>query len=590
MQASAQSGEFTDLPPGARNAPVLNPDQRIAGVLAPVFALRGSQDLGVGDTLALREFVDWAADQELRVVQILPVNEAGSDHSPYNILSSMALDPSTIATFPGELPELSDADFRRLTKDADLDTLRAGSVRYDDVLRLKRALLAAAHGEFVANPAPERQAAFEEFCAEHEEWLEPYALYRALVSLHGENEVFTLWPTEQQSLPAALAWLETLTGEERVRLDHLAHFHRYVQWIAFSQWQAVRDHAAARGVSLMGDVPVGVSIYSCDVWSEPHQFDLTRSSGAPPEKVFKSDPFTEKWGQNWGFPLYDWFAMSKDNFAWWRRRLRAMLGFYDLIRVDHALGFFRIYSFPWRPEQNAEFLPLTEEEAMARTGGRLPGFMPRDDSTPENEEANRRHGEVLYGIMLEEIPAPRLIAEDLGTVPPYVRPVLARLEVPGFKIPPWEREPDGRYTPADRYPRLALATYATHDHPPVRTFWNAWFAQAQTPEPEIARQALREMNALLEFCGAPPLGEARAFDAEIHAITMRGLMATNAWLAIPMITDVLGTEDRYNVPGAIGDQNWTARLAETAADLTRKHRASLKMLRRILEETGRAPK
>ncbi len=181
-------------------------------------------------------------------------------------------------------------------------------------------------------------------------------------------------------------------------------FHRYVQWIAFSQWQAVRAHCEEIGVSLMGDVPVGVSIYSCDVWSEPQVFDLTRSSGAPPEKVFKADPFTEKWGQNWGFPLYDWFAMSKDNFAWWRRRLRAMTGMFDLVRVDHALGFFRIYSFPVAPEQNAEFLNLTEEQAKERTGGRLPGFEPRDDSTPENRERNRAHGEVIFKIMLDEIP------------------------------------------------------------------------------------------------------------------------------------------------------------------------------------------
>lgn len=572
--------------------PAANPDQRLAGVLAPVFALRGSQDLGVGDTLALREFVDWAAEQGLRVVQILPVNEPGSDHSPYNILSSMALDPVTIATVPSELPELRKSVFRRITAAHDLDALRAGPVRYDAVRRLKRELLAAAHAEFCDDADSGRADAFEDFRREHADWLEPYALYRALVSHHGESEVFSAWPEEHRGLPAAQAWLDALPADDETRgeIESLEHFHAYVQWIAFSQWQAVRDHAEARGVSLMGDVPVGVSIYSCDVWSEPHQFDLTRSSGAPPEKVFKSDPFTEKWGQNWGFPLYDWFAMSKDNFAWWRRRLRAMLGFYDLIRVDHALGFFRIYSFPWRPELNAEFLPLTEEEAAARTGGRLPGFMPRDDSTPENAEANSRHGEVLYRMMLEEIPAPQLIAEDLGTVPPYVRPVLARLEIPGFKIPPWEREPDGAYTPGADYPRLALATYATHDHPPVRTFWNSWFAQCQSPDPAIAAGAFAEMNALLAFCGAEPLEKPRAFDGKIHAITMRGLMASNAWLAVPMITDILGSEDRFNVPGAIGDQNWTARLDATAAGLSDKHRDTLKVLRQILTQTGRIPK
>ncbi len=570
--------------------PDLSPDQRIAGVLAPVFALRGSQDLGIGDTLALREFATWAASHGLRVVQILPVNESGADNSPYNIISSMALDPTTIATFPSELPDLRRRDFKKITKDFDLDALCAGPVRYAEVKKLKRALLDAAFTAFCEDADEERHSAFDDFNRRHDDWLAPYSLYRALVSHHEESEVFSLWPAHHRTLEAAREWLDTLSDAERQPIEHLATFHRYGQWIAFSQWLAVRKHCRNLGVSLMGDVPVGVSIYSCDAWSEPEVFDLTRSSGAPPEKVFKSDPFTEKWGQNWGFPLYDWFAMSKDNFAWWRRRLQAMAGMFDLIRVDHALGFFRIYSFPWRPENNADFLELDEEQARALTGGRLPGFMPRDDSTPENEAANCRHGEVLFKIMLEEIPAPCLIAEDLGTVPPYVRPVLQRLEIPGFKIPQWEREPDAPLTPGEDYERLSLATYATHDHPPVHTFWNAWFALTKSPDKDAAQQAEAEMNGLLAFCGEPPMEEPHAFDDTIHHATMRGLMATNSWLAIPMITDIFGTEDRFNVPGAIGDQNWTARLSSKTAALDQRFQPQLAALRQIVAQTGRMTK
>jgi 4-alpha-glucanotransferase len=569
---------------------VLNPDQRIAGVLAPVFALRGSQDLGVGDTLAVREFTEWAAGHGLKILQILPVNEAGADNSPYNIISSMALDPVTIATFPDELPDLQKRDFMRITEDFDLDAMRTGPVRYAEVKKLKRALLDAAFVTFCEEADEDRHSSFDDFNRQHDEWLSPYALYRALVTMHDESEVFSLWPEAQQSLPAARDWLDSLLQKERAPIERLSNFHRYVQWVAFSQWHAAREYGESLGVSLMGDVPVGVSIYSCDVWSEPEQFDLTRSSGAPPEKVFKSDPFTEKWGQNWGFPLYDWFAMSKDNFAWWRRRLQAMAGMFDLIRVDHALGFFRIYSFPWRPELNEEFLPLTEEEAKEKTGCRLPGFMPRDDSTPENEERNRVHGEVLFKIMLEEIPAPRLIAEDLGTVPPYVRPVLEHLEIPGFKIPQWEHEPGCPLTPGKDYQRLSLATYATHDHAPVHTFWNAWFALTQSPDKDAAAQALADMNGLLNFCGEPPMESPHAFDESIYAATMQGLMACNSWLAIPMITDILGAEDRFNVPGAIGDQNWTARLAMPAAEIDAAFKPQLKVLRQILAQTDRLTK
>ena len=132
----------------------------------------------------------------------------------------------------------------------------------------------------------------------------------------------------------------------------------------------------------MGDIPVGVSIYSADVWAEPEIFDKSRSSGAPPEKVFKSDPFTEHWGQNWGFPLYNWQAMSRDNFAWWRRRLRASREVFHLLRVDHALGFFRIWNFPWRPQENERFTFLSPEQAkeipqlQPRSPRRMPVGMP----------------------------------------------------------------------------------------------------------------------------------------------------------------------------------------------------------------------
>jgi len=565
---------------------VPTPAQRVAGVLAPLFAIRGSEDLGIGDIRALREFADWAAGHGLKLVQILPVNEAGSDNSPYNIISSVALDPITISTLPEELPDLRKDDFKRITRAFDLKALRSGPVKYQEVRALKMQLLTAAYENFCASASDERLNELEEFSSRHADWLENYVLYRALMSLNGESEVFTGWLPEQQTLAGATQWRDSLEGDDRAQLEALCEFHRYVQWIAFSQWRAVREYCDSIGVTLMGDVPVGVSIYSCDVWSEPEIFDLSRSSGAPPEKVFKADRFTEQWGQNWGFPLYDWFAMSKDNFAWWRRRLRIMKTLFDLIRVDHALGFFRIYSFPWRPEQNAQFVDLTEEQARAITGGPLPGFVPNDDSTPENEEKNRRHGEVLFRIMLEETGPHCLIAEDLGTVPPYVRPTLERLEIPGFKIPQWEREPDGSCTPGEKYPRLSLATYATHDHPPVKTFWNAWTRDAASDDPEAAALALREMRALLKFAGAPDL-EPGPFDERIYEVTMRGLMATNSWLAVPMITDILGTEDRFNSPGAISDQNWTARLEVKIGHLNKVFARELRVLRQILAQTGR---
>jgi 4-alpha-glucanotransferase len=562
------------------------PDRKIAGALVPVFALRGEQDLGVGDTDALKEFVRWSARHGMHAVQILPINETGADHSPYNILSSMAIEPCTLATYPHSMVDLSAADFKRITAAHDAGTLTGGRVAYAPVKALKFDLLRAAFLKFSRRAGAARLADFEAFRDAQHSWIESYATFRALVETHG-TEVTGEWPEAHRSPNGTQDWIAMLSDSDRENFEDEVTFRIYIQWIAYDQWDGVRQTCSDCDVALIGDIPVGVSIYSADVWQEPEIFDLERSCGAPPERVFAADPFTAKWGQNWGFPLYNWFAMSRDNFAWWRRRLRMMRQMFDLTRVDHALGFFRIYSFPWRPELNAEFLPLSEEEAAAKTGGALPGFVPQDDSTPENQDKNRRHGETLFKLFLDESDPHCLIAEDLGEVAPYVRPVLAQLEIPGFKIPQWERELDGSYKPGASYSRLSLATYATHDHPPVKAFWDEWFTATQSESTEAAAHALFEMKQLVAFADRNDVELPRPFDGEVHLATMQGLLASNAWLVIPMITDILGIDDRFNVPGATGDQNWSARLEVSVNQLDETFAPPLARFQKALVASGR---
>src|ERR1043166_9408463 len=139
----------------------------------------------------------------------------------------------------------------------------------------------------------------------------------------------------------------------------------------------------------------------------------TFSGGAPPEKVFKVDPFTEKWGQNWGVPIYRWDVLRKENFSWWRTRVNNLRKAFHLFRIDHVLGFFRIYSFPWTPDRNPEFLPLTEAQAAEKTGGRLPGFKAFPDDTHEHKEFNRQQGEEILRMVQEAAGDTKVIAEDL---------------------------------------------------------------------------------------------------------------------------------------------------------------------------------
>ena len=261
---------------------------------------------------------------------------------------------------------------------------------------------------------------------------------------NGVNEQWDLWPVEQQTLCAALedGW-STSPPPPASGSSKRVRFFKWVQWVAFRQWEETKDYAEKRGVSLMGDVPFGVSYYSSDVFAEPDLFDLEWSGGAPPEPAYQNDPFVAKWGQNWGVPLYRWDRMRENNFRWWRQRVRLTRDIFHLFRIDHVLGFYRIFGFPWRPQLNDDFVPLSIEEAKARTGGRLPRFFGHDDETDRHRDLNRQDGEEFLRALLEETGQYRLIGEDLGTVPPYVRPSLTSMEIAGFKIPIWEPKWDG---------------------------------------------------------------------------------------------------------------------------------------------------
>ncbi|HSH40354.1 MAG TPA: 4-alpha-glucanotransferase, partial [Chthoniobacterales bacterium] len=373
----------------------LTPEQRIGGVLTPLFALRTETDLGIGDLEGLRQFIDWAAGIGFKLVQLLPINETGGDNSPYNTISAMAIEPMTLHLAPGSPEDLTAEDFNEVVGRFNLKKLRSGSVKYGEVRRLKRALLEKAFARYRTRRENDHQAiaVFDAFCAKENAWLHDYVFFRAVMEENGGTEAYDYWREEHRSIPAARAWLMDQPTQVRERFEEREFFFRYVQWIAYSQWMAAKTYADERGVALMGDIPFGVSYYSADVFARPDQFLLEWSGGAPPEPYFKDDEFTQKWGQNWGIPLYNWGAMRANNFDWWRQRVRGVRRIFHVFRIDHVLGFYRIYAFPWRPQRNAEFLPLSWDEMLQRTGSRFPHYAPREDSAPENCDANRSEGE-----------------------------------------------------------------------------------------------------------------------------------------------------------------------------------------------------
>ncbi len=576
----------------------LSPDKKLAGVLCPVFSIRTENDLGIGDTEGVRQMIDWCHQHGFGILQLLPINETSGDNSPYNAISSMALEPTTIAISPEHIPDLSATKFKEIAKPELLKELRAGAVKYAKVKELKRLLLHAAFDSFLAKHKDKETArgeAFRAFLKENADWLSDYAMFRVLMEQHDNKPTWDRWPQDQQSPLLASAWLSSQPEKRRNELTRELQFFQYVQWIALDQWSRVKEYASKKKVCLMGDIPFGVSPSSAAVWANRDLFDLDWSGGAPPESTFKPDLFTEKWGQNWGMPLYQWNEHRKTDFAWWRHRVTQVSRVFHLFRIDHVLGFYRIYAFPWPPQRNGEFANLTEAEAAKKTDGLLPRFFPGPDATEQQQKRNLRQGNELLRAVKAAAGDTVVVAEDLGVVPPYVRPHLLKLGIPGFKIPHWERNPDYTYVDGATYPRLSICTPATHDHDPLAAMWRRMWSDH---EDAIAKQDHQrahvtwlELQRFCKWCGLDDQKIPREFTSQLHEAYCRRVLESNSWLAIFQITDVFAQETRFNVPGSVGESNWSARLEKAVTELDKDPQLLRKaqMFKRIVKATQRDP-
>ncbi|MDD2710486.1 MAG: 4-alpha-glucanotransferase [Verrucomicrobiae bacterium] len=561
----------------------IDPTKKLSGLLTPVFALRSQNDLGIGDTEAVCQMIDWCAAHRFDVLQVLPINETGDDNSPYNAISSMAIDPTTITLSPKWLPDLPSDALARLVPPDLLEELRRGPVKYRKVKPLKMALLREACACFIREhwmKETPRAAAFRAFLTENQDWVADYALFRTLMTRHGNLPVWEDWPVEHQTSSRARSWVMALPESERRQVEDSQFFFAYAQWIAREQWVAVKKHAGERKVFLMGDIPYGVGRYSADVWGQRAFFDLRWSCGAPPETFFKPDVFTEKWGQNWGIPLYRWDWMREDGCSWWRSRVRGAAAAFHYFRIDHVLGFYRIYAFPWKPQDNWIYTELSKDQAKARTGGYLPRFWLRDDDTPEHKKSNCIHGEELLRMVLNAAGDTGVVAEDLGMVPDYVRPSLLQMGIPGFKIPIFEREKDGSYRNSEKYAPLSVATLGTHDHEPVAALWKRW------SDPKC-QEGAKEKQHLLQWADWKAGQASSELDPALHAAICGKLFASSSWLAVLMITDLFAETTRFNVPGPMSDSNWAERLplAVTDFDSDPTYRARVQAVEKFLPRT-----
>ena len=543
------------------------PGNRQAGILIPAFSPRREGDLGIGDTRALREWIDWAAAHCVSFIQLLPINENGADESPYSAISSAALDPVYLTIEAGEIPGLTAAEISR-ARDQSGPALHAQWVDYPAVRRVKRKLLELAWSKF-DEAEPELAGEFARFRQKEAEWLDDYCLFRLLMEQHGESLTWDHWPSSCQTPEKARRHVDKLRLRDAAAIDYRLGFFAFVQWLCFRQWRALRVHADSRNVKLMGDVPIGISWHSCDVFFNREEFHLDWCGGSPPEGMGQSDPFFQQWGQNWGIPLYRWDHMEANGFTWWKTRITRLTEIFRMFRLDHILGFYRIYAFPWRPERNHEFLGLSHEQAAGLNGGRLPRWFLRPDDSVENKAANRADGDARLRAILAAANGAEVIAEDLGWVPDYVRPHLTDLGIAGFRIPHWDCNEFGHPTPGNSFPEHSFATYSTHDHDPVNGIWRACLRvireHHENPDEQSGwnvHGAHNTLRILSEFAGIPIAGHGLwpPFTEGIRLRLIKALFSSNSRYASLMVTELFAIDERINHPGTSGSHNWCFRL------------------------------
>ncbi len=308
---------------------------KAAGVVIPVFSIRTSNSYGVGDFGDLKMLIKWAVKTKLHAIQILPINDTmmngtWQDSYPYNSISIYAFNPlyCDINAVPRLKQKLKMEEF--LMKQQQLNALT--QIDYEKVIALKMEYLRLSYIQDGKEVLESEE--FKAFFKDNEDWLIPYA---AFSYLRDENHSadFSKWPKYSKYNKREI---EKLTDAGAKDYDKVALYY-YIQYQLHLQLLDVRNTARENGIIIKGDIPIGISRQSVEAWSQPHLFNLDGQAGAPP------DDFSVN-GQNWGFPTYNWEAMAKDGYQWWVRRFKKMAEYFDAYRIDHVLGFFRIWEIP----------------------------------------------------------------------------------------------------------------------------------------------------------------------------------------------------------------------------------------------------
>ncbi len=463
-----------------------------AGIVVPLFSLHSKNSDGIGDFADLKRFIKWASGVGLSAIQLLPINDTTTfgtrkDSYPYNTVSVFALNPIYIS--------LKDAGY---SVPVDKKMKEQPAVDYEETFRFKMKALAEIYKS--EKLKLKDNAKYVKFKKDSEQWLAPYSIYCALRDRHKSVD-FSTWTGFETYNPNANI------NKDKALLDK-AEFYKFVQFLAFSQMKSAQAYAHKNKVILKGDIPIGVNLHSCDVWENPEFFNKDMSTGAPP------DYFSEN-GQNWGFPTYNWKEMKKDGYSWWKSRLKIMECFFNAYRMDHVLGFFRIWEIP-RSQTGAKYghfspaLPYSEKELNSfgfhlrkEHIGKI--FLEDSRSAQKYHPVINAHNSTAYQNLdlrqkqaydlihndffgkrnedlweeegmekLQELTSSTAMlpcAEDLGMLPSCITRVLDKLGILSLEIQNMPKRCGVEFADVSKYPYNSVATISTHDMPSFRLWW-----------------------------------------------------------------------------------------------------------------------
>lgn len=496
----------------------VKPCKRTSGLLLHPSSLPGP--FGIGDLgPAAYAWIDALASAKQSWWQILPLGPTSYGDSPYQCFSAFAGNPALVS--PQALRE------EGLIDESDWSGVHfpAEHVDYAAVLQFKQRLLTRAWENFQAGRSTWLRDEFEAFRKDNSRWLDDYTLYMAIKDQH-DGKGWTEWPDDLRLRRG------DAVEKARAALSGAMGSYSFQQFLFYRQWSRVRDYAKQRGIKIIGDIPIFVSADSSDVWANPQYFQLDVDrrpkfvAGVPPD-YFNAD------GQLWGNPLYDWDALQRDGFAWWKARLRSCLALVDLVRLDHFRGFESYWEIP-------------AEAESARTGRWVPA-----------------PGVALLESLKAEFGTLPLIAEDLGIITPAVEALRDRFDLPGMRVLQFAFGDDFRnpYLPHN-YSTNSVAYTGTHDNDTTI----GWYGSAPEKERDHVRRYLARDGA------------------DISWDMIRLAWSSVAEMAIAPLQDVmnLGADARMNFPGR-PQGNWSWRYEH--------HQLNSWMLDRLAELTwlyGRA--